>query len=153
MTIIATEISYVEPFVIDALFSQTGERFDFVIETNNTEGDYWVRAQTQMPCRTVVEGFAVLRYGKKSGGAVEFIDKDPPRLSEKFTKKKLFNSPKPKVEDIPFLRLNSYDYDKSIVEGDPDFQFYLFLDSPTFSDDALYSMGTHYRLACRFEIN
>jgi hypothetical protein len=148
MTIIATEISYVKPFEIDALFSQTGERFDFVVETNNTEGDFWVRAQTQMPCRNVIEGFAVLRYGKKSGGSVAFTE-DPPRLSEKFSKKKLFNSPKPKVEDIPFLRLNAYEYDKSIVEGDPDFKFFLFLDSPTFSDDALYKMGTHYRLACK----
>lgn len=150
MTIIATEISYVEPFEIDALFSQTGERFDFVIETNNEEGDYWVRVQTQMPCRNVVEGFAVLRYGKKSGGGVEFHDVDPPRLSDKFSKKKLFNSPKPKVEDIPFLRLNAYDYDESTIKGDPDFKFFLFLDSPTISDDALYMKGTHYRLSCEF---
>lgn len=150
MKIIATEISYVEPFEIDALFSQTGERFDFVVETNNTEGDFWVRVQTQMPCRNPVEGFAILRYGNKSGSDVAFSDGDPPRLSDKFSKKKLFNSPKPKKEDIPFLRLNSYEYDKSIVENDPDFKFYLFLDSPTFSDDALYRMGTHYRLACKF---
>lgn len=150
MKIIATELSYVEPFSIDALFSQTGERFDFVIETNNTEGDYWVRVKTMAPCRIVTEGFAVLRYGRKHGDDVTYTKTDPPHdVQDMFSEWKLFNSPKPKLLDIPFLRLKSYEYDESIIHGDPDFQFYLFLDSPTFSDDALYSNGTHYRLSCR----
>lgn len=154
MEIIATEISYVEPFTIDALFTQTGERFDFVITTNQTSGDYWVRVQTMAPCRQIVEGFAVLRYGETHGGNITFSEPDPPHLStELFTQKKFFNSPKPKVMDIPFLRLNSYEYDKSIVHGDPDFKFYLFLDSPTFSDDAIYSNGTNYRLSCKSTFN
>lgn len=149
MTIIATEISYVEPFTIDALYSSTGERFDFVVNASKTPRDYWIRAQTMFPCRTVIEGFAVLRYGNKSGGTVAFVDKDPPVLSSTgFTREKLFNSPKPKVEDIPFLALNAYDYDEEIVTAAPDYSFYQFLDSPTISDDILYAHGTNYRLAC-----
>lgn len=150
MKIIATELSYVEPFTIDALFSQTGERFDFVVETNNTPGDYWVRVKTLMPCRIATEGFAVLRYGAKSGYSETLKKEDPPHDSKNlFSEKKLFNSPKPKVEDIPFLRLQAYDYDESIMTRDADFKFFLFLDSPTFSDDALYSNGTHFRLSCK----
>ncbi len=149
MTIIATEISYVEPFEIDALFSQTGERFDFVINANQKEGDYWMRVQTQSPCRTVVEGFALLRYGKEGGDEVTFANSDPPRLSENFTKEKLFNSPKPKVKDVPFLRLNSFDYDESIIKGEPDYKFFLFLDSPTLTDDALYKNGINYKWSCK----
>jgi FtsP/CotA-like multicopper oxidase with cupredoxin domain len=128
MQIIATEISYVEPFSIDSLFSATGERFDFVINANKTPGDYWVRVKTMSPCRTIIEGFAVLRYGNKSGGGNEFIEKDPPHNSEDFPEKRLFNSPAPKVKDIPFLRLNAYEYDESII---------------------LYNRGNNYRLTCK----
>jgi FtsP/CotA-like multicopper oxidase with cupredoxin domain len=148
MTIIATEISYVEPFSIDSLFSSTGERFDFVIHTNNTPGDYWVRAKTMSPCRLITEGFAILRYGNKSGGEVAFAPNDPPRDSQDMPMKRLFNSPKPKVLDIPFLALNATEYDESIINGDPDFKFQLFLDSPTISDDILYTNGTDYRMNC-----
>lgn len=148
MTIIATEISYVEPFTIDSLFSLTGERFDFVINANNTPGDYWIRVQTMFPCRSIIEGFAILRYGNKSGGEVAFAENQPPRLALDYPRDKLFNSPKPKVEDIPFLSLNAYEYDESIIHGDPDFKFYLFLDSPTITDDVLYSHGTFYRMSC-----
>ncbi|CAG9797216.1 unnamed protein product [Chironomus riparius] len=150
MSIIATELSYVEPFTIDTLYSLTGERFDFVINANKTPGDYWIRPQTMLPCRIITEGFAVLRYGNKSGSSVEFVDKDPPRESKVFLKQKIFNSPKPKVKDIPFLKLNAYEYDDSIIKGEPDHKYYLFLDSPTFSDDALYSNKTHYRMSCKF---
>jgi FtsP/CotA-like multicopper oxidase with cupredoxin domain len=149
MQIIATEISYVEPFSIDSLFSATGERFDFVINANKTPGDYWVRVKTMSPCRTIIEGFAVLRYGNKSGGGNEFIEKDPPHNSEDFPEKRLFNSPAPKVKDIPFLRLNAYEYDESIIYGDPDFKFFLFLDSPTLTDSVLYNRGNNYRLTCK----
>jgi FtsP/CotA-like multicopper oxidase with cupredoxin domain len=148
MTIISTEISYVEPFTIDALYSLAGERFDFVVHTNGTPGDYWIRAQTMLPCRSVTEGFAVLRYGNKSGGDVAFTD-NPPRLSEDFPRRRLFNSPKPKEEDISFLNLKAYEYDASIIQGDPDFKFFLFLDSPTITDDMLYSTATDYKMSCK----
>jgi FtsP/CotA-like multicopper oxidase with cupredoxin domain len=152
MKIIATEVSYVEPFTIDALYSQTGERFDFVLEANNTDGDYWIRVKTLSPCQVSAEGFAVLRYTSKPRVSLTISKEDPPHEStDLFTQKKLFNSPKPKVEDIPFLRLQAYDYDKSILTQDADFKFFLFLDSPTFSDDALYSNGTNYRLSCKFQ--
>lgn len=153
MKIIATELSYVEPFTIDALFTQTGERFDFVVHANNTVGDYWVRVKTMEPCRKATEGFAILRYTENNDKHLTFAKTDPPHIRDDlFSQQKLFNSPKPKVKDIPFLRLKSYDYDESIIHGEPDFKFFLFLDSPTFSDDALYSNGTHYRLSCKLMI-
>lgn len=152
MTIIATEISYVEPFTIDALYSLTGERFDFVVKANATPGEYWIRAQTMFPCRTIIEGFAVLRVGNYSGGSVDFVDDPPVQSQTGFSAKKIFNSPKPKVKDIPFLALKSYEYDESIINGDPDYKFYMFLDSPTISDDVLYTNGTNYRMTCKMII-
>jgi hypothetical protein len=104
------------------------------------------------PCRTIIEGFAVLRYGNKSGGGVEFVDKDPPIQSTEFSAKKIFNSPKPKVKDIPFLALKALEHDDSIIKSDPDHKFYLFLDSPTISDDVLYTNGTNYRMSCKLKI-
>jgi Multicopper oxidase len=152
MQIIASELSYVEPLNIDSLFSTTGERFDFVIDANRDHGDYWIRIKTLKPCVKATEGFAVLRYGNKSGAGSEFIEKDPPHNSEDFQDKRLFNSPLPKVKDISFLGLNAYEYDESVIYGAPDFKFFLFMDSPTFTDAALFSKGTHYRFSCKLLI-
>jgi Multicopper oxidase len=148
MQIIASELSYVEPLNIDSLYSVTGERFDFVIDANRDPGDYWIRIKTLQPCQITVEGFAVLRYGTKSGSGIEFVKKDPPHYSEDFPEEKLFNSPLPKVKDIPFLRLNAYEYDESIIYGDPDFKFFLFLHTPNMKDEVLYKRGNTYRFSC-----
>lgn len=153
MTIIATENSNVHPFTIDSLFSVNGERFDFVLNADKPPKDYWVRVKTLMPCRTTIEAFAILRYGdefKMSADVkVAFSDNLPPRLSnESFAEKKIFNSPMPKVKDIPILSLNAYESDKSLLDTLPDKKVYLFLDSPTILDETMSKDGNYYRLSC-----
>jgi hypothetical protein len=155
MKIIATEISYVHPFVIDSLFTLNGERFDFVVNTNQKPRDYWVRVKTMPPCRTILESFAILRYGaehhvhKSSGTKVVFPSKLPPRNSSIFPQNRLFNSPMPKVEDISLLSLKSYESDRSIIESPPDQQFYLFLDTPQLLEYQMLRFGNYYQLDCK----
>lgn len=154
MTIIATEISYVHPIVIDSLYSLPGERFDFVVNANQKPKDYWIRLITLLPCRKQVEAFAILRYSDdhrlSAGTRVAFTKNIPPRLSLEFPTKKLFNSPMPKVKDIPILSLKAYESDKSIILNPPDHKFFLFLDSPTILDSTLNATGNYYRLSCKF---
>lgn len=158
MTIIATEISYVKPFVIDSLYSINGERFDFVVNATNEPRDYWMRVKTMLPCRTVIEAFAILRYGQEhkidltSDTKVDFPKHNPPHLSSDFPQVRLFNSPVPKVKDIPFLSLNAYNYDRSIVDSPPDQKFYLFVDTPHLLDEQMAMYRNYYKLDCEFYV-
>lgn len=88
-TIIATEVSYVKPVVIDSLFFLSGERYDFVIETKNRPvRDYWIRFRQLNPCYQKLEGFAILRYHRDIKRAVkktiEFNDRLPPAFEQEF---------------------------------------------------------------------
>lgn len=154
MTIIASEISYVHPIIIDSFYSLPGERFDFVVNADQRPKDYWIRVQTMYPCREIVESFAILRYGEdhrlSAGQRVAFSSKLPPRFSKKFPQKRLFNSPMPKVKDIPILSLKAYKSDESIIFAEPDHKFHLFIDSPTLLDDTLNHYGNYYRLSCEY---
>lgn len=153
MTVIATEISYVHPMQIDSLFSMDGERFDFVVDANQKPKDYWIRVKTMNPCRDIVEAFAILRYGEdydmSADQRVTFTKSLPPVQSNKFSQKKLFNSPAPKVKDIPILKLKAYESDESIIFNPPDYKHFLFIDSPPILDQTLLKYGNYYRLACK----
>lgn len=158
MTIIATEISDVKPFLIDSLYSINGERFDFVLNATSAPRDYWMRVKTMLPCRTITEGFAILRYGQEhkidvtSKTRVDFPELYPQHLSEDFPTERLFNSPLPKVEDIPLLSLEAYHHDQSIVDSPPDQQFYLFIDSPHLLDLEMENYKNYYKLDCEYEL-
>jgi hypothetical protein len=156
MKIIASEISYVHPFVIDSLFTLNGERFDFVVNAKQKPRDYWIRVKTMPPCRTVLESFAILRYGedhevhRSSGSKVVFPSKLPPHDSkDMFPQNRLFNTPMPKVEDISILSLKSYRSDKEMIQSTPDQQFYFFLDTPQLLDDTMLKFGNYYALDCK----
>lgn len=152
MSIIATEFSYVEPFTIDTLYSMSGERFDFVIHANQTPRDYWMRVRALAPC-VDVETFAILRYSNEhlisQNTRVTFSDILPPRISNMFPKKIVFNSPLPRVLGISLLKLRSLESDKELINSVPDHKFFLFLDSPTIVDDVLYNNGNTYKFMCK----
>lgn len=153
MTIIATEVSYVKPMLIDSLYSVNGERFDFVLAADKEPKDYWIRVKTLLPCRTQIEAFAILRYGEDhlmaGDTCVTFTEQKPPRLQEEvYSEHFMFNSPMPRVKDIPLTWLKAYDTDRSIVDNPPDHRFFLFIDSPTISDETMGKYGNYYHLSC-----
>lgn len=89
-TIIATEVSYVRPETINSLYHMSGERFDFVVDTNHRPvRDYWIRFRQLTPCIQKLEGFAILRYHKHRSleevhESVEFNDRVPPSYDEEY---------------------------------------------------------------------
>ena len=157
MTIIASELSYVQPFTIDSLYSVNGERFDFILSADKPARDYWIRVKTMLPCREQIETFAILRYGEEhrkafDGTKVVFTSNLPPRLSEaEYPAQRILNSPMPKVKDISMLALQAYKSDRSIIDYPPDYKFFLFLDSPTILDVTLASYGNYWRLSCELK--
>jgi FtsP/CotA-like multicopper oxidase with cupredoxin domain len=88
-TIIATEVSYVKPAVVNTLYLMSGERFDFVIDTNKHQRrDYFIRFKQLNPCYQKLQGFAVLRYHKKGSKGlkynVEFNNKTIPTFEQEY---------------------------------------------------------------------
>nr|CAH7756548.1 unnamed protein product [Callosobruchus chinensis] len=63
MTVIATDGENVQPRRVDAIASYSGERYDFILETNQAPGDYWVQFWATDICESAkITQFAILRY-------------------------------------------------------------------------------------------
>jgi hypothetical protein len=87
---IATELSYVEPFVADTLVYFSGERFDIVINADKAIKDYWIRIREIEPCWKKTEAFAILRYQKeevkRAQPKIEFTNAKVPSWEEEYPK-------------------------------------------------------------------
>jgi FtsP/CotA-like multicopper oxidase with cupredoxin domain len=88
-TIIATEVSYVKPATVGTLFFMSGERYDFVIDTNGKKRrDYFIRFKQLNPCYQKIQGFAILRYHEKGNEGlkynVEFNDRAVPQFDQEY---------------------------------------------------------------------
>jgi Multicopper oxidase len=85
-TIIATELSNVEPLVVDTLHYLSGERYDIMIEANQPIGEYWIRIREIEPCWKKIEAFAILKYQKeeviRKQQKIAFITADPPEFDD-----------------------------------------------------------------------
>lgn len=52
LTIIASDGEYVEPYEVESLIIYAGERYDFILDTNNKEiTNYWIIAKGYADCR------------------------------------------------------------------------------------------------------
>jgi len=84
-SVIATELSYVEPLIADTLQFLSGERFDIVLNANQEPRDYWIRVREMEPCWKNIEVFAILRYHKgpvRSQRTSEFTRRTMPTFEE-----------------------------------------------------------------------
>ncbi|TMW50904.1 hypothetical protein DOY81_004015 [Sarcophaga bullata] len=63
LTIIASDSYDVLPRPFDTLVSNSGERYDFILDANHTKGDFWIRVRGMGVCAiNPTESFALLRY-------------------------------------------------------------------------------------------
>ena len=128
MNFIAMDLSAVNPSLADTLQMSAGERFDFVINANQTPGHYWIRMRSIGPCLKtgrVVEGLALLKYNIS-----QVVDKnthrDLPNEDVDYPIGVLMNSPTP-GEKMGYAAssLKSAHYDKDLVENQADYVFHL----------------------------
>ncbi|XP_053409258.1 uncharacterized protein LOC128559972 [Mercenaria mercenaria] len=61
LKLIAADGLDVEPVIADFFILHSGERFDFIIQANETASNYWIRADTLQPIKNLA-GYAILRY-------------------------------------------------------------------------------------------
>lgn len=63
--VIGSDGHYFEPVMVDSLVSYAGERFDFILYTDQPVGNYWIRAKGLIDCDerfTKAHQAAILRY-------------------------------------------------------------------------------------------
>lgn len=64
LRVIASDSFDLEPVEVERLVSNSGERYDFVINANSaSSGNFWIRVQGMGPCENFfLEQFAILTY-------------------------------------------------------------------------------------------
>lgn len=150
--IVATELSDIEPLSADTLRFLSGERYDIVIDASHPPKDYWIRIRELSPCYKNIEGFAILRYHNKTidrGESVVFNDREIPSFDVEYPTTKVFNSLKPKIEDISVTEVKSYDSDESLLQTNPDQIFHLVFDSPSVQNHIMYAGRNLQNFVCK----
>lgn len=151
-TIIATELSDIEPITADTLHFLSGERFDIVIDANRPLGDYWIRVRELSPCWKEIEGFAILRYHNDvilNSTNIEFSDERPiPLFTDAYPMQSVFNSLKPGVEHFPLTQTEAVEKDDSALHSEPDQIFHLIFDSPAVRNDIMYAGRNLHNFIC-----
>lgn len=67
MRVLASDSFDLQPVTVESLISNSGERYDFVIDADENSGRFWIRVQGMGPCATrEMEQFAILAYDEFS---------------------------------------------------------------------------------------
>ncbi|KAG7209471.1 hypothetical protein KM043_015558 [Ampulex compressa] len=75
LQVIETDGQPIQPVVVNSIVSFAGERYDFIIDTNQTIGSYWIQVRGIGPCTANrIQQVAVLHY---IGAAEEPISRSP----------------------------------------------------------------------------
>ncbi|KOC69892.1 Laccase-5 [Habropoda laboriosa] len=68
LSVIAIDGNDIEPLVVNSIVSFPGERYDFVINTNQTPGSYWIQLRALDDCEArSIQQLAILQYVNASG--------------------------------------------------------------------------------------
>ncbi|XP_053980315.1 uncharacterized protein LOC128877215 [Hylaeus volcanicus] len=150
MYVISSDGRDIEPIEADSLVSYAGERFDFVVDTNRTVANYWIRFRGLMDCDerfTKAYQVAILRYE----GAIE-QDPEGEVTYERESNDTLglqLNALNEGTEtnrsvSIPLLKAMDENDESNTLE--PDYQFYVSYDfykkdNPHFHRSRLYGFN------------
>jgi hypothetical protein len=150
-TVVATELSDIEPIEVDTLHFLSGERYDIVIEANQPVGDYWIRVRELLPCWKDIEGFAILRYHERHVehlSHLEFSDRAVPAFNDSYPTTNVFNSLRPHAEHIALTEAKAFASDTSLLETQPDQTFHLVFDSPAVSNKVMFAGQNLHNFIC-----
>ncbi|XP_053694017.1 uncharacterized protein LOC128741918 [Sabethes cyaneus] len=156
MMIISTDGGAVKPHIVDTLISVSGERYDFVLRTDQLEGNYWIRVRGIGFCNKInVEGFAILSYADPTIPTEDlmFPVDDPPNFDDEFPLGITLNHHTarcytPHDNDTCAADLESHEVfrDKELIESRPDKRLYLGFDVIESNNSLLFSQQgyVHY---------
>ncbi|XP_003699567.2 uncharacterized protein LOC100881299 [Megachile rotundata] len=145
LTAIATDGQYIEPVAVDAIVSLAGERYDFIINTNQEPGTYWIQLRGLTECTTPnIHQLALLQYVNAS------TEPKTPQPSYGEIPSNVILNP----VDIPCNKTNSHvicisnlthasDIESDVGQGEADLKFYMPIDFRAPSPDTFYQPNTY----------
>jgi FtsP/CotA-like multicopper oxidase with cupredoxin domain len=139
-SVIASDGSSLRPTVVESLHITSGERYDIVVEANQTPRDYMVQIKANYPC--AFKGYAIMRYHDeptKVPTTLSFIDLNEFNLTDPEINERTFNTPNPKLPGISIAKSTSLDKEGEFLRIKPDKEFYLFLQTPKLNNTVLFN--------------
>jgi FtsP/CotA-like multicopper oxidase with cupredoxin domain len=139
-SVIASDGSSLRPTVTESLHITSGERYDIVLEANQTPRDYVVQIKSYLPCS--FKGYAILRYHDEPTEVpttLSFIDLNEFNLTDPEINERTFNTPNPKLPGISIAKSASLDEEGEFLRVEPDKEFHLFLQTPTLNNTVLFN--------------
>lgn len=149
LLVIASDGHYIEPVEVDSLVSYAGERFDFIVNANQSIENYWIRIKGLMDCD---ERFlkahqgAIFRYnGAESAIPQEKLTYDHKRIG--FQMNSLNKGPN-QVDSVAIVEATSLEPDTpELLTEHTDYKFYVHYDFydknfPHFNHPSLYSIDS-----------
>ncbi|XP_076174595.1 uncharacterized protein LOC143150301 [Ptiloglossa arizonensis] len=147
MYVISSDGRDIEPTEAKSLVSYAGERFDFVVETNRSVGNYWIRFRGLMDCDerfTKAYQVAVLRYEgaieEDPKGEVTYERESNDTLGRQVN---ALNEGTETNRSVSVPLLKAMDDNDESTTSEPDYQFYVSYDfykkdNPHFHRSKLY---------------
>nr|CAH7756546.1 unnamed protein product [Callosobruchus chinensis] len=152
MTVIATDGENVQPRRVDAIASYSGERYDFILETNQAPGDYWVQFWATDICESAkITQFAILRYKARPTKGLS----NPPSYQNLNSSRGLTLNPPTKTcaDDLPngicvsSLRSATPVHDNGLLKKEPDIKIYVGYTFAVFEPRNLFIPKTYSKYA------
>ncbi|KAL5012095.1 hypothetical protein ScPMuIL_010646 [Solemya velum] len=147
LMMIASDGNSFEPLEVESFNIYAGERFDFVLRTDQETGNYWIRTRGLADCGEQFKGAnqaAILRYKDADDvlppGDVNY------ELAKRGGKKLNPLNQKGTEELIPVAELNSTSPSEDWLQRVPDMKFYIgmdfeIIDNTNFHDPELYPIS------------
>ncbi|XP_032682635.1 laccase-1-like isoform X2 [Odontomachus brunneus] len=147
LLVVSTDGRDIEPVQGESLVSYAGERFDFIIETNQPVDNYWMRFRGLMDCdKRFLSAYQVgiLRYeGAPNADPEVEVSYDRVRNDSYGLQINALNEGTESNNSISMPLLNAMDPDDESNTREPDYQFYISYDfygkdNPSFHRKNLY---------------
>ncbi|XP_031635309.1 laccase-1-like [Contarinia nasturtii] len=147
--VIGSDGHYIEPVWVDSLVSYAGERFDFILYSDQPIGNYWIRAKGLIDCDerfTKAHQGAILHYhGAENKIPDELLSYNYKRTG--FQMNSLNRGPD-HLDSVAIVETTSLEPDTpELLSEKTDFKFYVYYDFyeknfPQFNHPELYSIKT-----------
>lgn len=148
ITVISVDGASIEPVTVNTLHFTSGERFDFIVETDKKPRDYSIQAKGHGLCQGF-QGVAVLRYGDEPAkSSMDFVEVKklivaPPVLNEG-----TFNHPQLNVTGFPISKARGRVIDRHLTKMKPDEEYKIFFGTPQINETNLYNSVNTIKYMC-----
>ncbi|XP_055854231.1 uncharacterized protein LOC129917982 [Episyrphus balteatus] len=147
LNVIASDSFNVEPSRFDTIVSNSGERYDFILNANHSGGDFWIKLKGLGACASK-EGFALLRY--ETDDAVSDAERPQPPFPPTLTDTplgRILNDPLATCsggsDKCCVTELTALDEDEELRTKEPDQQLFVAFKNIQVRNSEIFQPGSY----------